>query len=373
MFSNTGGGSGTHESFDAEIAIIDRDESTISEGLAAYLGDTATLVDVDDNTQSIQDALAQSKADAVIIVDEGFGESLMKAAHDGADVPEVHVAYGTDMQQGALAMSEATGWLSLVGRAAALDTTINQATAVENANVASTEKAVTELTEVPAAEGGIGSFANYLGFNTYALFATIVVCVGLVMTRFRSKEVRQRSEASPRRPSRISSGVILASLVLVVITWAWVGGLGVVCGSSMIAGAPTWQLAVCLASMFAYCLTPLALAFTISQFNVSEQLLNAIGNIFGLVCAFFSGAWIALDLVGPTVREIAKFTPAYWFNDALTGAISTQDWSIVANRIGTDFFVMLLFAAVTGVVGVAVSRVHTVRSVGSAKAASTEG
>jgi ABC-2 type transport system permease protein len=369
IFVGTGGGSGTHESFDANIAVIDRDGSAISEGLRDHIGQTANLVALDDDTQAIQDALAQSTVDAVIVVDDGFGGQLMDAAHEGNETPSVDVAYGTDMESGALAVGEATSWLSLVGRAAALDPSASDTDAVASANDVGGEEATVQLTDVQTATGGTDSFASYLGFNSYSVFVTIVVCAGLVMVRFRRKEVRERSQASPVSPGRINRSVIAAGLVLMAITWAWVSLVAIAFAGDILANATGTQVAISLASLLTYCLVPLALAFTLSQLNASEQMLNAIGNIFGLVSAFFSGAWIPLDLVGTSVQTLAKFTPAYWFNDALVSVFSTGNFGAVSGRIGTDFAMLVLFAVVTALIGVAASRVSIQHSVGASRKA----
>ncbi|MGI6033962.1 MAG: hypothetical protein ACOX69_11135, partial [Coriobacteriales bacterium] len=163
--------------------------------------------------------------------------------------------------------------------------------------------------------------------------------------------------------------VVAAGLVLVLIAWAWVALLSLLFGNDALKNAAPGQVAVCLAAMFMYCLTPLALAFTLSQLNASEQSLNAVGNIFGLVSAFFSGAWISLELVGANIRSLAMFTPGYWFVDVLNCAFSARSLASISGRLGTDFGMMLLFAVVTALIGVAASRVHVRRSVGVAAGA----
>ncbi len=364
------GQSGSHETFDASVAVIDRDGSEVSTGLARRMDATANLVSLDDDERAIQDALAQSTVDAVIVVPEGFGESLMRAAREGAGVPDVQVAYGTNTLSGALAANEATSWLSLVARAAALDGADDQDAAVRAADSAVDAQATVTVADVGAAEGGASRFASYLGYNTYSLFVTIVVCVGLVMSRFRDQRVRERCDVSPQRPRRLNGGALAAGAVLALGAWAWVALVGMVFGGDVLHDASAGQVAVGLAAMLAYCLTPLALAFALSRLNSGEQLLNAVGNIAGLACMFFGGNLMPLEMMGSGVQAFALFTPGYWFIDALDDAFATRDLAAVAGRLGTDFAMLALFAVVTALIGFAVARARTQRAVGSARLAS---
>ena len=358
-----------HKEYLSSGAVIERDGSAISRGLTAHVSQTAELVEVADETYAIQDALAQSHVDGVVVIPQGFGQDLMDAAHAGSDAPEVQVAYGTDMQSGTLAMSEATGWLSLAGRAAALDPAADEHEVVSRAEEASQERAGTRATDVQAAQAGTETFTGYLGFNLYALFVTIVVCVGLMMSRFRTPEMRLRNGASPLSFSQVNRSVVGAGLVLTAIAWGWVSALALGFGAGALEGAAWWQVALCLLSLFLYCLVPLAMAFALSQLNASEEMLNAVGNILGLASSFLSGAWVTRELMDSSVQALARLTPGYWCNDVLVSAFTTSDWGALAGRMATDLGMLLLFAVVTALVGAAVSQARVLRSTGSARAA----
>lgn len=369
MTATTDGDTAGHSDYLASVAVVDRDGSAISQGLTEHLNQTAMLVEVADDTYAIQDALAQSHADCVVVIPQGFGKDLMQAAHAGSDTPEVQVAYGTDMQSGALARSETTGWLSLVGRAAALDSAASEHEVVSRAEEASQKQADTQVTDVHVAQAGTDTFTGYLGFNMYSLFVAIVVCVGLMMSSFRTPEMRKRIGASPQSPGQVNRAVVGAGFVLMAIAWVWVSALALGFGAGALGGTAWWQPVLCLLSVFLYCLVPLAMAFALSQLNASEEMLNAVGNILGLLSAFMSGAWVPLELMDSNVQGLARLTPGYWCNDVLTNAFATSDWSVLAGRVTTDLGMLMLFAVVTALVGVALSRARMLRSTRAVQAA----
>jgi ABC-2 type transport system permease protein len=105
--------------------------------------------------------------------------------------------------------------------------------------------------------------------------------------------------------------------------------------------------------MLAFALVPLAVGFLLSQTRLGEQGINAVANIGGMVVSFLGGAWVSLDLVGPEVRAVAPFSPSYWATDALDSALaSTADMGRIAGDIG----IVLVFALVIAIAGVALGR-----------------
>ncbi|MGI6590129.1 MAG: ABC transporter permease [Eggerthellaceae bacterium] len=357
LLQGTSGGESGHEAYQTKVAVIDRDGSTVAQGLAAYLSADCELVDVADEPFAIQDALAQNKVDCVIVLRRGFGNNLLEKARAGKKLPKLEASYGTNVQAGVLSANEATVWLSLLGRAAALQPNASAAKLVKMADKSSGKVAKSTVAGGESASEGVQVFADYLGYSVYALFASICVCAGMMLTRFRTQEVRRRIQSSPQRPATGNLQLIGACCVLVAVAWAWVCGLGMVVGHDLIAGVGAGQLALGLFAMFLFCLSPLALAFTLSQFNVGEQALNAAGNIGGLAVAFLGGSWIPFDLVGEGVRAVAHFVPTYWVTDALGTVFASDQLSAAASgQIAADLGIVVLFAVAIALIGMAAAR-----------------
>ena len=69
----------------ANLAVVDRDGSALSQALEAYLADMHNVADVADDEYTLQDALATNTVDAVVIVPEGFGSDCLAAARAGSE------------------------------------------------------------------------------------------------------------------------------------------------------------------------------------------------------------------------------------------------------------------------------------------------
>ena len=186
---------------------------------------------------------------------------------------------------------------------------------------------------------------------------SVVVCVGLVLTKMSEQDVRRRMLVSPTRPWRLSAGVLVACLALVLCVWALTSAVGVISSGALANGVGAVQIALALGAMLAFSLVPLAFAFVLSQLGFREEGLNALGNLGGMVSSFLGGAWVPIALLGNAVQTAALFSPAYWTNDAVAAALTSP--SITEElllRMGTDVGVTLLFAVAFTAVGLALGR-----------------
>lgn len=348
----------SYEPVRASVAVVDEDGSDLSRAFASWAGGRFDLVETD-GTQEVQDALARSLVDCVLVLPQGFGQELLNAARAGDDLPNVQATYGTDVQTGVLAAQEASQWASLVGSAAALEPDAGAGAVGELATQAMGKRAdVATLTSADAGDARTAAGATtYFSFSAYPIMSSVVVTVGLVLSVFSESEVRRRQGCAPVSPARLDASLLGGCLVLALGAWAWTSVLGLAVFADELSGVPTANLALLLVAQLAISLTPLSLAFALSRLGLREQGLNAAGNIGGMVLTFLGGAWVPLSLMGEEVRTVAHFVPTYWVSDAVTtllgaGALTASDLA----RVGTDIGVATLFAVAIAALGLALSR-----------------
>lgn len=82
-----------YKPYDANVIVVDRDDSDLSRALTKHLGSRFELVTgVDDDTYDLADALSKSNsakgsADCVFFIPEGFEGDLVAAAARGSPCP----------------------------------------------------------------------------------------------------------------------------------------------------------------------------------------------------------------------------------------------------------------------------------------------
>lgn len=348
----------SYEPVRASVAVVDEDGSDLSHALASWAGGRFELVETN-GAQEVQDALARSLVDCVLVLPQGFGQELLDAARTGDDLPNVQATYGADVQTGVLAAQEASQWVSLAGSAAVLEPDAGAYAVGELATQAMGQRAdVATLTSADAGDVRTTAGATtYFNFSAYPIMSSVVVTVGLVLSVFSESEVRRRQGCAPVSPARLDASLLGGCLVLALGAWAWTSVLGLAVFADELSDVPAANLALLLVVQLAISLTPLSLAFTLSRLGLREQGLNAAGNIGGMVLTFLGGAWVPLSLMSEEVRTVAHFVPTYWVSDAVTtllgaSALTASDLA----RVGTDIGVATLFAVAIAALGLALSR-----------------
>lgn len=355
-----------YEPYDANVIVVDRDNSDLSRALTKHLGSRFDLVTgVGDDTYDLADALSKSNsakgsADCVFFIPEGFEDDLVAAARAGEALPKLDVTYGSGTMAAALSSAEASRWISLAGAAAALEPAASNGDVARAAEHAAAKRAAAKRAEVQIEQVKVDSTAattleSYFNFGAYAIISSVIVSVGLVFSGMNEPERVRRMDSSPVSERQRSLAVFAAAAVLTVCIWLVSSMMGVVGFASAVAEVGVGRVCLALAATFALACTPLAVGFTLPSLGAREELLNGVGNLLGMLMTFLGGAWMPLSLMGSAVQTVAHFVPTYWVNDAISKALAADLTSTVLGDIACDLGVTVLFAAAIAAVGLALA------------------
>ena len=349
-----------YKPYDANVIVVDRDDSDLSRALTKHLGSRFELVaGVDDDTYDLADALSKSNsakgsADCVFFIPEGFEDDLVAAACAGESLPKLDVTYGAGTMAAALSSAEASRWISLAGAAAALEPTASNGDVAKAAEHAAAKRAEVQIEQVKVDSTAAATLESYFNFGAYAIISSVIVSVGLVFSGMNEPERVRRMDAGPIS-ERQRSLAVFAAAVLTVCIWFVSSMMGVVGFAGAVAEVGVGRVCLALAATFALACTPLAVGFALSSLGAREELLNGVGNLLGMLMTFLGGAWMPLSLMGPAVQTVAHFVPTYWANDAINKALASDLTSAVLGDIACDLGVTVLFAAAIAAVGLALA------------------
>ncbi len=96
------------------IAMVDRDDSALSRGIADFLATQGTIVDVEDDALALQDAVAKGEVEYLLIVPQGYGEAFVEAVQAGEDPPQMEAVYSYYARPGALEDASVASYVGLV-------------------------------------------------------------------------------------------------------------------------------------------------------------------------------------------------------------------------------------------------------------------
>ena len=330
--------------YDANVIVVDRDDSDLSRALTKHLGSRFELVTgVGDDTYDLADALSKSNsakgsADCVFFIPEGFEGDLVAAARAGESLPKLDVTYGSGTMAAALEPTASSGYVA------------------KAAEHAAAERAEVEIEQVKVDSTAAATLESYFNFGAYAIISSVIVSVGLVFSGMNEPERVRRMDAGPISERRRSLAVFAAAAVITVCIWFVSSMMGVVGFAGAVAEVGAGRVCLALAATFVLACTPLAVGFALSSLGAREELLNGVGNLLGMLMTFLGGAWMPLSLMGSAVQTVAHFVPTYWVNDAIGKALAADLTSAVLGDIACDLGVTALFAVAIAAVGLALSR-----------------
>ena len=102
----------------------------------------------------------------------------------------------------------------------------------------------------------------------------------------------------------------------------------------------------------AFTLASLGISFLIGNLIKSRNSQQAIANVLALGTCFISGVFVPQELLGPTVKTIASFTPTYWYI-ANVMDLSSQ---VITFNFTINVAIQLGFAAAAVIVALVVAR-----------------
>ena len=118
LTSASGSMSAVFESTKTRVAIIDRDSDRgdIATSMRAYLRDSSELVDLDDTSETLQQAVASNYVDLIAIIPKGFAERYQRylnEADGSAAQPAIETVVSYTSGSGSLAQLKVNEFLSL--------------------------------------------------------------------------------------------------------------------------------------------------------------------------------------------------------------------------------------------------------------------
>ena len=339
----------------ASVAVIDRDGSTISRGIKDYVESVGKVQPLEDSTQAIQDATAQNRVNYVLIIPAGYGQRLQQATRQGIEPPRMDTVIGYESASGALMNVRTDSYTGQVADYLATltdDPTRAVALAEETMSHSAPAERIAQDT-APLSH----SFLVYTRFSLYPLMAFAIVTISTLRTALGRRAVRSRLDAAPVSGGARNLGLLGACLVVGVVGWLWILGLGVAVfgAGSVTTSAPL--LGVVGAALGSYMLVAVSLGFLVGQFGLGQNAANAVANIGGMALSFLAGAWVPIEWMPDAIARTARLTPGYWADQAISGAYNATSMSAdVIRPLLVDCGICTLFAVAVLSVAMAVGR-----------------
>lgn len=336
------------ENAQMNIAIIDQDGGTLGAALKTYFGKTHNLMDLEYDKETILNELYWRAVDYVLIIPDGFEESLLL----------------NDTEKMELQSMKVPGKFDAVYVESELDLYTSKLTGLLAAGY-SIEEAETELLDLQEEKTKvtIASFVNagqndattiFFIYAPYLFISLGVIGVGTVLLRFNQKEVKARMECGAmtikKRIIGLTAGVFTFGLIMLAVVLVVAGILS---KGSIYTDV---RFPYFLLNLFTMLLFSLSFGFLTGSVAKNNAMVNGIVNVASLALCFMGGVFVPMEFFSDGVAKVAKFFPTYWYvvTNASIGAMKEMSPELLEKimpQIGlVTCYALAIFAATVAII-----------------------
>lgn len=289
-----------YASVEPKIAVINYDDSALSDNFVEYITERAEIVKVEDDEKTIQDTLYLNKADSILIIPDNFGANLLTG-----NEPNIKIKKSTQN------ISEYTELL--VNRYFKIAESYSKVGMSESEIIENIEKTIESEIEVKVFsenKSDMAKLAVYYSFENYAFLSIFTFIIGTIMCIFNKETIRKRNNVSKLNPKSFSNQLFLGHATLTLSIWAIFILISIILYKDLML---TVNGLLLIFNSLCFAITATSLAYLIGCLIKNENVISGIQNVISLGLSFISGCFVSVEWLDTNIVNFSKMFPSYWF------------------------------------------------------------
>lgn len=289
-----------YASVEPKIAVINYDDSALSDNFVEYITERAEIVKVEDDEKTIQDTLYLNKADSILIIPDNFGANLLTG-----NEPNIKIKKSTQN------ISEYTELL--VNRYFKIAESYSKVGMSESEIIENIEKTIESEIEVKVFsenKSDMAKLAVYYSFENYAFLSIFTFIIGTIMCIFNKETIRKRNNVSKLNPKSFSNQLFLGHATLTLSIWAIFILISIILYKDLML---TVNGLLLIFNSLCFAITATSLAYLIGCLIKNENVISGIQNVISLGLSFISGCFVPIEWLDTNIVNFSKMFPSYWF------------------------------------------------------------
>ncbi len=288
-----------------DIAFISEEDTKLVQGLKDELSKVANFIELENETNAMQDALFFRDVVSIIQIEEGFTEKFINKEEVSLEISNIPDSYSSVYIGMTIDQYLNTARLYL-----GQDDSLSQEELTKNV---AEDLGVT--TPVNVLETGVNSIdlnssVYYFNFLAYSLLAVLIFGIGTIMVAFKDPDIQMRNNSSPYSVTRINMETILGIFVFTLITWLIMISFHFILNTVSVFSTSSLYFII-NSLVFTFCGT--GISFLLGTIIKSRDAISTASNVLTLGSSFIGGAFVPQELLGDFALRIGSFTPAYWY------------------------------------------------------------
>ncbi|MBN2223006.1 MAG: ABC transporter permease [Vallitaleaceae bacterium] len=330
------------------IAIFSNEDSPIIDALKEELSKVAQIIEIENDQESIQDALYFREVYYILRIPDGFSENFMKG--EVMQLEKTVIPNSVDNVYLDMQVEQFFKVAKLYAKSMKAITMEELASYVKRDMANSANLAMQSL----EGEKTDQSYANYyFNYLAYSLFSVLVLGISTIILVFNNVHIKRRNACSPISSSSRNFQFLMANAVFSTIVWMIMVAF---CILFDLENSKSMNTVLFLANSLVFTVCAASISFLIGHFAKNQEAVSAITNVVALGPSFISGVFVPQAFLGPQVLKIASFTPTYWYvkaNNVIAGLNQFDQDSLkeLFQIMGVEIGFAVAFVALTLAVG----------------------
>lgn len=332
-----------------DVGVIDRDHGSIAKGLMEYFADEHDLKELKDQEDAILNELYWRKVDYVLVIPEGYEESLTDTDGKNMDLECMKVPGSFESS---FFESELSLYLSKLTGLLESGETLSEA--FSTMQDIQEEKAEVSMADFVNENQGDKTTAFFM-FAPYFFITLGISGVGLILLSFNQKDVKDRMECSSTtlksRIGGMAAAIFVFGAILLILVLA---AAAAITGGECLTDQ---RLPYFVLNMLSVLLFSMSLGFLSGTIAKNNDALNGINNVVSLALCFLGGIFVPQEFFGEGVLRVAKFFPTYWYvkTNATISSMASMNDALQKEIMGQVLLVVVYAVAIFAVTTVVIS------------------
>ena len=331
-----------------DIAIINNDEQTVFlENFEEYIKQNAEIKELQNDETTLKDALFFGDVDYILIIPENYTKDFLDGNNPKIKTMKVPDSYGASYCE--MLLNRYLNIANIYSKTGISEEQLNEYIKEDLSKTA-------DIQIKQNVSNKVGNLKYLFNYSNYTILATVIFVIGVVMTAFNEKKIRQRNIISRTNYKKINLQLFLGNIVLTICVWLIYVVLSLVLYPDAVL---TKQGGLYVLNSLVFCIPVLSIGFFVGNIVKNKEAQSGIVNVIALGSSFLCGAFVPQELLGASVLNMAKVLPSYWFikNNEVISVLSEFSFKSM-QEIFVNMLVMCGFGVVIFVMNGVVSKVR---------------
>ena len=287
-----------------KVHIRDNDNSVLSKDFVSYISDNSEIIELNNYGEALDDAIFYRDISYYISVPENYFDDLVNGKEPVIEVKKVNDYNAT------FAERFVSRYVRLV------DFYKNQANNQEELvrlvrkNLENTVdiQMTTKLDTI-----GLLKLAAYFDFANYAIIASLVFIISMILNSFKDIKIHRRITVSSMDYKKHNRYLLYSNLLLSFALFiVYILGAFIVLGDTVF----TYHGLVCVINMAIFIICSTTLALLIGSLVTNRNAIGGLINVIALGTSFLCGSFVMQEYLPSSVLTIAHIFPSFYYIEA---------------------------------------------------------